>query len=1052
MDCRPIRRTSHFLFKQLHFGWTGSIRGPDLCGGLLKRDGTKTLSDRLSFDEVLEEELRCIELLRVRRGVRAKAADDEEETADQARRAATDHGAGPPSVEDGENEAAGESSGDGGAETPDYDKIYTATAKAHYQQLVGLAFSGGGIRSATFNLGILQALAQAKLLRHFDYLSTVSGGGYIGAWLVAWIKRNSDAAAEVKKSATDKDVAGEVKSPPEDPAVRVSLVEQELAQEHCENPSKTATPKRRGRDDEITPITFLRKYSNYLTPQTGFFSLDTWMAVATYVRNLLLNLNVLVFAVAVALLLPRLFVAAVLYFSNAGDSWWNRPDLLLAVIAMLSLLIAWAVATRFGDDQDRAVLTEQGVFLTVVLPVFLVGTLFVCWLISGSQIKALLIGPDNGYQRWLFGGGLALLSFWIAFAAFLSISRGRKGLEDLGFGPNVKTAAHLAGAFAPLAAFLGGAVGGGLLWLLMRDDVTGGLQPVEIMRISIWAPPAAAFVLTLSGVYFIGLMGRDLPEEERQWWSRSGAFVAILATVWAALFMITFYAPVTLRWAASESQALVASLGIGWLLSTIFGVVAGRSTSTHGADSRPWLEIVVQLAPYVFVVGLLMLLSLGIDALLPVLAGEAVAFAPAVVIDPDISAFERLAMDREAHFEWTAGWLGKQLGWLVVVCLVTGIATLLLSWRFDINEFSMHNFYRDRLTRAYLGASRDRDPNPFTGFDPEDDLDLTTLLDCSGCERHEGRKDEIHGDGYDGPYPIVNAALNLTAGKSELAWQERKASSFVFTPRHHGYDSGRLDTCIGPTGAYRRSADIAEGNDPQKLSLGTAITVSGAAANPNMGYHSAPALAFLLTVFNARLGLWMGNPGHPVHCDKKSPTFSIVPLISELFGRADADSKWVNLSDGGFFDNLGVYELVRRRCRFILACDGEGDPELRFDGLGNVIRRCRSDFGIEIRFENLDPLKRRDDTPFSHWHCAVGSIRYDLVDERAPQGVLVYVKSTLTGDEPADVLNYQRKHKEFPHQSTADQWFDESQFESYRRLGEHIGRVVFGAVGLGPRG
>src|SRR5262249_7773400 len=65
----------------------------------------------------------------------------------------------------------------------------TATSRAHRSQLMGLAFSGGGIRSATFNLGMLQSLARLNLLSKFDYLSTVSGGGYIGSWFIAWVNR-----------------------------------------------------------------------------------------------------------------------------------------------------------------------------------------------------------------------------------------------------------------------------------------------------------------------------------------------------------------------------------------------------------------------------------------------------------------------------------------------------------------------------------------------------------------------------------------------------------------------------------------------------------------------------------------------------------------------------------------------------------------------------------------------------------------------------------------------------------------------------------------------
>jgi hypothetical protein len=154
----------------------------------------------------------------------------------------------------------------------------------------------------------------------------------------------------------------------------------------------------------------------------------------------------------------------------------------------------------------------------------------------------------------------------------------------------------------------------------------------------------------------------------------------------------------------------------------------------------------------------------------------------------------------------------------------------------------------------------------------------------------------------------------------------------------------------------------------------------------------------------------------------------------------------VNLSDGGHFDNLGIYELVRRRCRYIIACDGEQDGDITFGGLASVIRKCQTDFGATIEI-NVDRL-RLNDQRRSVAHCAVGSITY----ANREVGLLVYLKSSLTGNEDPDVLEYQSRNEMFPHESTGDQWFDESQFESYRRLGLHIADTTFGSLArLGSR-
>ncbi len=148
------------------------------------------------------------------------------------------------------------------------------------------------------------------------------------------------------------------------------------------------------------------------------------------------------------------------------------------------------------------------------------------------------------------------------------------------------------------------------------------------------------------------------------------------------------------------------------------------------------------------------------------------------------------------------------------------------------------------------------------------------------------------------------------------------------------------------------------------------------------------------------------------------------------------------MSDGGHFENLGVYELIRRRCRHIVLCDAGADPELSFWDLGSLVRKCREDFGVRIEID-VSPLLKKSGSPHGRWHCAVGRIHYDDVDKKANPGTLFYVKPSLTGDEPSDVRNYVVDHPTFPHESTADQFFSESQFESYRALGQHIAMNVF---------
>jgi hypothetical protein len=318
--------------------------------------------------------------------------------------------------------------------------------------------------------------------------------------------------------------------------------------------------------------------------------------------------------------------------------------------------------------------------------------------------------------------------------------------------------------------------------------------------------------------------------------------------------------------------------------------------------------------------------------------------------------------------------------------------------------------------------------DPFTGFDSKDDIPLSKLR----FQKDAATKRV--------PYPIVNAALTVTAG-TELATQERKALPWFFTPHYSGFyparsDQDRVERDSQSKACYADSALLGNG-----IGLGTAIGISGAAVNPNSGFHSSPQTAFLLTLFNVRLGWWLGNPTKEKNFQKAGPTFALWWLVRELLGFVDESSHFLNLSDGGHFENLGLYELVRRRCHYIVAIDSEEDSDYQFEGLGGAIRKCREDFGVEIE---IDPKPIIPHGKLSGTHCVVGRIKYRDENQSSEQktGVLLYLKASITGNEPADVEQYRRQNPEFPQQSTADQFFPESQSESYRRLGLHVARTA----------
>ena len=161
-------------------------------------------------------------------------------------------------------------------------------------------------------------------------------------------------------------------------------------------------------------------------------------------------------------------------------------------------------------------------------------------------------------------------------------------------------------------------------------------------------------------------------------------------------------------------------------------------------------------------------------------------------------------------------------------------------------------------------------------------------------------------------------------------------------------------------------------------------------------------------------------------------------LLLEMISRLDETHKWVNLSDGGHIENLAAIELLRRRCKFIIVGDGEADPKLHFNGMATLIRYARIDLGIQIEID-LDDLRlsggENDGDRRSREHFALGRIKYPGGEE----GYLLYLKSSYTGDEDEVIKEYRHRNPDFPHEPTADQFFDENQFEAYRALGQHIG-------------
>jgi Patatin-like phospholipase len=873
--------------------------------------------------------------------------------------------------------------------------------------VVGLAFSGGGIRSATFNLGVLQGLAEFGILPRVDYLSTVSGGGYIGAWFAAWMQR--------KKF---------------DPAA----IESRLS----------PTAERDPNAESQKPLRFLRQFSNYLTPTVGLLSFDTWTMAAVYLRNVTLNQITLVAAFSALLILPRMFGALINF-----ESTFSPPcDLVLTGIAAALLVCSvyfvstylYSVTVEASEARKRQVepaaspppeSTLESILKTLFGPPPYIQLLCVWPLLIAVSIASPLFWKHSRAVPFQSLVNRCFTPAALAFFAFLSLVITFRGGFFQCFVRRLKYWTGQLYVVLALVTALVAITGTCLLYgYILLIQYFSHREGSGIWHATVWGPPALLAVISLTAILQMGLMGVDFPDAGREWLSRFRAVTNIYTFFWLALFCASIYGPLLI----AKLNVWVTGLGTAWIATTLASVLAGNSARSgqtkEGDPVVSKLDLVAKIGPPVFLVGFVLLVSLGVHLLL----------AHAVLTDPgQIKGFFR-TLD-EQHWNILNGPLddcSKLFNggdWFiaapVTLFVLFAAAALILVWRVDINEFSMHHFYKNRLVRCYLGASNpERKPDPFTGFDNDDDFSIAEL------------RPDTPGNPYRGPYHIVNATLNLSAG-GQLAWQERQAASFVFTPCYSGFhlqaDSDHpgelprdenLKFC-----AYRKTTEYAYKGG---IHLGTAIAISGAAADPNQGFNTSPAVAFLMTVFDVRLGWWLGNPRKDRESKLSSPRFGLGALVSELFGRTDNRANFVSLSDGGHFDNMGIYELVRRGCKYIVLCDAEQDGAYTFGGLGMAIRKCRIDFGAEI---DIDPRRivplaatRRSDA-----HCAVGKIAY----ADGSKGVLVYIKSSLTGNEPEDVLQYAASKPAFPHETTGDQWFTESQFESYRKLGYKAAKSTF---------
>jgi Patatin-like phospholipase len=885
-----------------------------------------------------------------------------------------------------------------------------------------LCFSGGGIRSASFCLGVAQALAQAKLLHRFDYLSTVSGGGYIGGWLQQMLAASSGAS----RSAQAEDV------------------------------------EKRLQATEINELDRLRDFTNYLTPRTGPASPDTWAGVALYGRNFLVNWLVFLPLFLIIALLPILH--RTLIWATGASFWLVLPITLTAFVAMgISVTTAarWVPSQRqdevvnWGTDAEKLAqararrrVTACALVFAVTLPVTLQYLLGAGW---WSWIDPLTETALGRILRMAVGNIGLPLCFFITLVISFEWARARtprlKRMERKDasrprslFNINRESWLWAAGVSSMVFGLL-------LQVLLWNRDVMIRPMPGKPWE---WVD-SRADVLTLgaplvligvmlahAGMYIGWRREARFGDLDREWLARLNGTTFAFIAAWT-LFAAACILPsqwITLPDGAVHGVNITMS-GLGAILTGALSSWLGKQAVSRVSEElksggiQKLMGVVQIVLPLVFVV----LLFAFLAALIQDILGNMGNWLPPVWLDAGAACDRvRTPVDCAWSGRWVPVVLQVTLGGLLIA------SVLKLRQVVNVNRFSMHAVYRNRLVRAFLGTARDqakRQPDPFTGFDESDNPRLADLTRT-------------------GPlYPVINMTLNITTGERG-AWSERKGASFVATPQWCG--SGALNGDAGayvPTrmfGGMETDYDL-DGKD-KGIHLGSVVTISGAAASPNWGYHSSPLIALLMTLFNVRLGAWYANPTKVSADDLQlsKPKDSISAMLNELTGTAREDDQAIYLSDGGHFENLGVYEMLKRRCRRILVIDAGQDEGCAFFDLGMMIRKAEIDLPVKIDLPTVGLASRASiemGKGAGARGFAFGTVTYYLDDGATETGEIAYLKPTLLPDVPTAVAAYASGSRPFPHETTADQFFSESQFESYRALGAFQGGTLVAALAAG---
>jgi hypothetical protein len=877
-----------------------------------------------------------------------------------------------------------------------------AAASAPPKNLIGLALSGGGIRSATVSLGVLQALARRGRLRFIDYVSTASGGGYIGTFLGGLFQRWSTSSGDDTIAVNDP---------------RWIQIESVL------------------KESRSPPVDWLRESGRYLAPNG---SADMWLSMAVVLRNLVAIHVVLATLVLTAFLgangvrrsltwvVEHLAAgkASVLQDALVGPSFWWSPTIVVAALmvgvwVLPNGIAYWLVRSDASDGKSDGVDASSPILTLIALVVAAVACM-----VSSLGGLSLYRGP----WQPLVAVTLVLVVSGICWAVAVGITHSAAQARNL-LTLRLRTALTATAAFGVFALF--DSLGQTTYAVWMGGN---GLSSVAAW-IGIGFTSVATVAMLLQRV--AGYVGAGTVKHLRV---PAQLLALVAAVVLTSIILLTLSA---------------AAHGLTWEWSQQGG------HASAGAAPKARYEIVLPDGKHAVV-------------------RDAARSLPICRIKP-------AGKDGPEHL-CTPQYVNLRL-YLWALGLGT-LLTLAFGQTYSfVNRSSLSALYGARLARAYLGASNPMRDDPkrqnFTVHVPGDELSL------SDYRPHE----------RGGPLHIINVTLNETLdGRSNVEQKDRKGMGLALGPagvsvgvQHHAYWTGdSLYATEDPGGGDRARFRVFPEKGvfkPRSPTVGQWMAISGAAVSTGLGSRTSVGLSLLVGIFNFRLGYWFQSGVEPSKRPQSAERVQasgwmgrafarLLPvqahLIGELLARfpGTAQPDWY-LSDGGHFENTAAYELVRRRLPLIILCDNGADVVGELGDLGNFVRKVRTDFAAEVVFFDRAAIDDLDQSigrvvgtvedlglappgapapqSVDGAEAPVRPRRYSTLawihyGDGAPSSLLLVIHPSLNGTEPVDVRSYQKSHPTFPQESTGDQFFDDAQWEAYRRLGEHMAAEVLAAV------